>query len=105
MTSTEARKRGRASALVAVLSLPLTLLAGTPDEAWATHPTAVQGTLTEEGVQCPALRGDDGKLYTLSGDLRGHDIGDHVLVVGPVAHANFCQQGTTIQVLLIEPAP
>ena len=31
----------------------------------------IEGVLTNEGVECPALRADDGKLYTLMGDLRG----------------------------------
>jgi LysM repeat protein len=58
---------------------------------------SVVGTLTREGVECQAMRGDDGKLYTLPGDLpRGFGPGDRVRVVGEVAEASYCQQGTTI---------
>jgi hypothetical protein len=100
-----ARSRGRVAAVITGPVLALTLLTGGAAPASATHPKVVQGTLTDEGFQCPALRGDDGHLYTLAGSLRGHEVGDHVLVVGTVAHANFCSQGTTISVLAIEDSP
>lgn len=58
----------------------------------------VTGTLTSEGVSCPALRGDDGRLYTLTGDLDGYRRGDRVQVRGVRAEASICQQGTTIEV-------
>lgn len=66
----------------------------------------VKGTLTDEGVECQTLRGDDGKLYTLVGDLGGFGVGDDVYVAGTVAEISFCQQGTTINVTWIgETAP
>jgi hypothetical protein len=59
----------------------------------------VTGVLTDEGVECPALRGDDGQLYTLTPrDLQGFQVGDRVAVVGKVAEISFCQQGTTLEV-------
>jgi Protein of unknown function (DUF5818) len=59
----------------------------------------VVGKLTDEGVECPALRGDDGKLYTLTPrNLKGFKVGDRVKVVGKVAEMSFCMQGTTIVV-------
>jgi hypothetical protein len=58
----------------------------------------VTGTLTREGVECPAMRGDNGRLYTLAGGTRGFDPGDRVRVTGTIAQVSFCQQGTTIQV-------
>jgi len=58
----------------------------------------VKGRLTDEGVECPAMRGDDGKLYTLLGDLKGHRPGDTVCVRGRVAEISFCMQGTTLAV-------
>lgn len=58
----------------------------------------VRGKLTDEGVECPALRGDDGKLYTLLGDLKGHRPGDTVCVRARVAEISYCMQGTTLSV-------
>ena len=62
----------------------------------------VRGTLTGEGVECQALRGDDGELYTLTGDLSGFEDGDRVKVRGTVAEISTCQQGTTIEVQSIK---
>ncbi|MDX1656998.1 MAG: DUF5818 domain-containing protein, partial [Candidatus Competibacteraceae bacterium] len=62
----------------------------------------VRGVLTDEGVECQALRGDDGRLYTLGGDLEGFGVGDRVRVTGQVAQASFCMQGTTLGVRTIE---
>jgi hypothetical protein len=64
----------------------------------------VTGTLTDEGVECPALRGDDGRLYTLAGDVSGFSTGDRVRVRGRVAEISFCQQGTTLEVRAIRQA-
>ena len=59
----------------------------------------VVGTLTDEGVECPAMRGDDGTLYTLGpADLVRGEVGDRVRVVGRVAEASICMQGTTLVV-------
>lgn len=58
----------------------------------------VEGELTDEGVECQALRGEDGELYTLTGDLGGFETGDRVWVEGEVAQMSFCMQGTTIVV-------
>ena len=62
----------------------------------------VRGTLTGEGVECQALRGDDGELYTLTGDLSGFEDGDRVKVRGTIAEVSICQQGTTIEVQSIK---
>jgi len=65
----------------------------------------VVGTLTREGAECQAMRGDDGKLYTLTGaNLRDFFPGDRVKVDGQIAQASTCQQGTTISVTRIQPA-
>lgn len=58
----------------------------------------VTGVLTEEGAECPALRADNGELYTLAGDIGEYSSGDRVTVEGHVAEASFCMQGTTISV-------
>lgn len=65
----------------------------------------VTGTLTREGAECQAMRGDDGRLYTLSERrFEGFRPGDRVRVQGRIAEVSFCQQGTTIDVTRIESA-
>lgn len=64
---------------------------------------AVQGTLTREGVECPALRDANGTLWTLAGPLDGHRAGDRVCVRGRVAEISTCMQGITISVESIGP--
>ncbi len=58
----------------------------------------IEGTLTNEGVECSAMRGEGGELYTLAGDFAGPNPGDRVCVEGTVAEFSTCQQGTTIDV-------
>jgi|SRR5215213_911412 len=65
----------------------------------------VKGTLTDEGVECQALRSDDGELYTLLGDLNDFRIGDKVVVCGTLVEISFCMQGTTIVVSWIGAEP
>lgn len=64
----------------------------------------VKGVLTNEGVECQALRAEDNELYTLVGDLNGFKIGDKVYVAGTVSQISFCMQGTTIAVTWISGA-
>lgn len=64
----------------------------------------VAGRLTDEGVECPALRSLDGALYTLAGDIDQFGPGDEVVVTGTKAETSFCMQGTTINVEKIAPA-
>ncbi|HEU0175638.1 MAG TPA: DUF5818 domain-containing protein [Blastocatellia bacterium] len=64
----------------------------------------VTGKLTNEGVECQAMRSDDGKLYTLTGDLKGFRTGDRVKITGRVAEVSSCMQGTTLGVEKIERA-
>lgn len=61
----------------------------------------VKGTLTDEGVECQALRSVDGELYTVVGDLGGFKIGDEVVVCGTIAEISFCMQGITINAIWI----
>lgn len=63
----------------------------------------ISGTLTAEGVECPALRGNDGRLYTLTGNVGPFRPGDRVRVRGRIAEVSFCMQGTTISVDAIAP--
>lgn len=70
----------------------------------AATPIAILGTLTDEGVECQALRQDKTKkLFTLlpKSKLKGFKNGDHVGVIGTIQPNSFCGQGTTIAVLLI----
>lgn len=61
----------------------------------------VVGTLTDEGVECQALRQDGtNELYTLTKN-GGFSVGDHVKVTGTIAEVSFCQQGITINVQTI----
>lgn len=60
----------------------------------------VTGVLTNEGVECQAMRGDDGRLYTFP-RIGGYRAGDFVEVRGTLAEFSFCQQGTTIDVTRI----
>ena len=58
----------------------------------------VKGTLTDEGVECQALRAENGDLYTLLGNLESYSNGDKVIVCGRIAEVSFCMQGITIVV-------
>jgi hypothetical protein len=63
----------------------------------------VAGRATGEGIECQAFRTDDGRLYTLIGDL-GSLPGDHdVCVCGQPVEMSTCMQGTTIRVTRIDP--
>jgi len=64
---------------------------------------AISGVITPEGVKCPALRDDTGRMYNLLGDLEGYDKGDRVLVRGAItADDDICGQAETLQVRTIE---
>jgi hypothetical protein len=67
----------------------------------SSYPIIVEGVLTDEGVTCPAMRGDDGEFYTLAGDIGDLRPGQRVRVIGEVAEASICMQGTTIAVAQI----
>lgn len=64
----------------------------------------VVGRLTNEGVECQALRADDGQLYTLLGDMGTLPIESRVRVLGERLEFSSCQQGITIRVRSIVPA-
>lgn len=63
----------------------------------------MSGTITRQGVECPAMRGDDGRTYSLLGDIRGFRPGDRVSISGRIAEMSICQQGTAIEVRRIAP--
>jgi LysM repeat protein len=58
----------------------------------------VRGTVTNEGAECPTMRGDDGRLYSLTGNTGRLRPGQRVEVQGQPAQVSFCMQGTTIAV-------
>ncbi len=60
-----------------------------------------RGVLTDEGVECQGFRSDEGRLFTLAGNLDGFQVGDRVVVVGTVAAVSFCMQGITLGILHI----
>ncbi len=73
----------------------VSLLTGAPS---AGKTICIKGKLTDEGVECQALRTENDELYTLVGDLKGFGVGDNVCVSGTIAEISFCMQGTTIAV-------
>ena len=73
-------------------------------EAGSAGEVCVAGRATGDGVECQAFRSDDGRLYTLIGDL-GSLAGDlDVCVCGQPVEMSTCMQGTTIRVTRIDPA-
>ena len=65
----------------------------------------VQGQLTSGGVECPAMKADNGTIYTLLGDLKGFKAGDRVMIEGTPVQISFCMQGTTLQIVQITRSP
>ena len=63
----------------------------------------LRGLLTDEGIECPALRNESQALYTLAGEMAPFEVGDDVCVCGTVVEVSFCMQGTTIAVMQISP--
>lgn len=56
----------------------------------------VTGVLTDEGVECQAMRGDDGELYTLGIIPEEFNVGERVAVTGEPVLIGTCQQGVQI---------
>lgn len=63
----------------------------------------MRGPLTDEGVECQAMRGADGRLYTLVGDLAGLAAGAEACVCGRVAELSTCMQGVTLAISRVGP--
>lgn len=63
----------------------------------------ITGTVTDEGVECPAVRTADGRLYTVAtADREKLRPGTRVRITGEIAQISTCQQGTTISAERIE---
>lgn len=73
------------------------------------HVTRADGTLertgriTDEGVECLAMRDGDEFLYTLVGNTDGLSDGDLVVVEARYVEMSACQQGTTLEVIESRP--
>ena len=80
------------------------LALGVPTRSQTTGAVSLDGKLTSEGVECPVMRTDDGKLYSLA--LRAPQLkffpGQKIHVEGTIAQFSICQQGTTIEVDKLE---
>ena len=77
--------------------------AAPPAARTASPEICLRGRLTDEGVECPALRGPDGRLYTLVGDPGAAPAAGELCVCGRVAELSSCMQGTTIVMTRIGP--
>jgi len=64
----------------------------------------VSGTIIKGGIECPLLRSDEGRVYSLTGDIGGFGLGDRVLVEGRLAEVSICMQGQALQVRRISEA-
>ena len=64
----------------------------------------IRGRLTDEGVECPAMRDAHGVLYTLAGSIGDFHAGDSVCVRGHRAEVSYCMQGITLTVEWVRPA-
>jgi hypothetical protein len=79
-----------------------------PSTDTAADSITIVGTVTGEGVECPAVRTADNKLYTITAPDRSQlRPGTRVRITGTIAGISICQQGTTISAEKIEvlPAP
>ena len=82
------------------------LAAAVPTHSQTNGHVALDGTMTDEGVECPTMRTDDGTLYSLALRTPQNQIfpGQKIHVEGTVAQISICQQGTTIEVDKLEKA-
>jgi hypothetical protein len=58
----------------------------------------LRGTLITGGAECALFRSDDGRRYSLTGELGSFRPGDRVVVRGRVAEVSTCMQGRTLAV-------
>ena len=63
----------------------------------------LRGVFTDNGVECPAFRGEDGTLYTLTGLIDVPAPGAPACICGAPAEMSFCMQGVTIAVSRVGP--
>ncbi|MDA0327956.1 MAG: hypothetical protein O2958_02925 [Gemmatimonadetes bacterium] len=63
------------------------------------------GRITDEGVECLAMRDTDEYLYTLIGATDGLAAGEPVVIEGEYVETSTCMQGTTLRVTRVLPPP
>ena len=63
------------------------------------------GEISDEGVECLAMRDGDGFLYSLIGNTDGLEAGQSVVLQGRYVEASICMQGITMEVVEILPPP
>lgn len=68
------------------------------------QPLTLRGTLLTGGAECAVFRSDDGRRYSLTGNLGRFRPGDRVVVRGRVAEVSTCMQGQTLAVQRISKA-
>jgi hypothetical protein len=81
---------------------------GLSDPFHVTRPDGIlqrTGEVTDEGVECLAMRDTDGFLYTLIGETNGLEPGSPAVIQGRYVEASTCMQGTTIEVVEVLPPP
>ncbi len=66
---------------------------------------SIEGVVTPEGKECPAIRDASGKLYALTTSTDVLHPGDVVTVQGRVAPADWCHQGISIAVTSLHYRP
>jgi len=65
----------------------------------------INTVMTSEGVECPAVRGADGTLYTIPSMPQTFEAGAklNIMIANPIIpFASFCQQGQTLDWLRID---
>lgn len=92
--------------LIAVAAV-MTLSIGTSTTsaaAQAANAITVTGTMSDAGVECAAMRGDDGVLYSFRRTMQIRQFlpGDRIKLEGRVQQVSTCQQGTTLAVTRVE---
>lgn len=69
----------------------------TPNQPTQNEPTGQEasfsGQLIAGGAECQLFQADNGKQYTLTGNLAGFKEGDKVNIKGTLQEISFCQQG------------
>ena len=58
----------------------------------------VEGEISDEGLTCPTLRNDDGRLYTLGGNTEGLTAGSRVVLRATLSDEPLCDEGVAIEV-------
>lgn len=57
----------------------------------------ITGILSDEGIECKAMRADDGRLYTFTNLPNEIATGDRITIEGAKQRVSICQQGITIK--------